>query len=209
MKNNLKLIWNILQVFVLCFIFIVTFFVININEYGYSKIGRSTFISVTNKEKKYIKDFNNGDLLIIKNDKINKKDKFYYYTVDSYEYLITEAKLSDIKDDCYITEDNLKIEQDRIIGNKVIRIKYIGFILGFLLKDIGYFIFIILPMLGIFIYHVYDFFKSMRKLNKIKIANISRCYNNNEFNKSIRKAIDEIEVLDDEYKKEDIEILDF
>ena len=98
----------------------------------------------------------------------------------------------------------------------IIRAKFIGFILGFLIKEIGYFCFIILPMLLILIYHIYDFSKNMRQLNKIRIDNIKRFYNdkeekNKEFNDSIKKIVEEIEVLDDldNNKKEEIEILDF
>ena len=56
----------------------------------------------------------------------------------------------------------------------------------------------------------------MRQLNKIRIDNIKRFYNDNdaknkEFNDSIKKIVEEIEVLDDldNNKKEEIEILDF
>ena len=143
-------------------------------------------------------------------------DIIYYYTIESSNYFITSSKVKEIKDGIYTTEDNFDIEQDRIVGNKVTRIKFIGFILGFLIKEIGYFCFIILPMLLILIYHIYDFSKNMRQLNKIRIDNIKRFYNDNdaknkEFNDSIKKIVEEIEVLYDldNNKKEEIEILDF
>ena len=155
------------------------------------------------------------------------KDQFRYlvggYFGITYmdEYPQKEFVLKDIEN--YIRDfieinpiDNFDIEQDRIVGNKVTRIKFIGFILGFLIKEIGYFCFIILPMLLILIYHIYDFSKNMRQLNKIRIDNIKRFYNDNdvknkEFNDSIKKIVEEIEVLDelDNNKKEEIEILDF
>ena len=58
----------------------------------------------------------------------------------------------------------------------------------------------------------------MRKLNIIRIENIKRFYGDNEvkmsskeFNDSIKKMVEEIEVLEEieDNKKEDIEILDF
>ena len=66
MKKNLKLIWNILQVIILVYVFFITFLVVNINEFGFSEVGKSTYVPVTKKVKKYL-DFKTGDLLIIKN----------------------------------------------------------------------------------------------------------------------------------------------
>ena len=58
----------------------------------------------------------------------------------------------------------------------------------------------------------------MRKLNNIRIENIKKFYGDSEvkmrskeFNDSIKKIVDEIEVFEevDNKKKDDIEILDF
>ena len=217
MKKNLKLIWNILQVIILVYVFFITFLVVNINEFGFSEVGKSTYVPVTKKVKKYL-NYKTGDLLIIKNTEINKNDNIYYYTVVDSEYYIAKTKVLEVNKDIYTTEDNFNIDEDTIVGNKIIKIKYIGFILNFLLKEIGYFIFIILPMLILLIYHIYDFSKSMRKLNNIRIENIKKFYGDSEvkmsskeFNDSIKKIVDEIEVLEevDNKKKDDIEILDF
>lgn len=216
MKKNLKIVWNVIQVFILFYVFLITFLVININEYGYSELFKSTYVPINKKVKKHLDKYNSGDLLIIKSKDIKKDDIIYYYTIESSNYFVTSSKVKEIKDGIYTTEDNFDIEQDRVVGNKVTRIKFIGFILGFLIKEIGYFCFIILPMLLILIYHIYDFSKNMRQLNKIRIDNIKRFYNDNdvknkEFNDSIKKIVEEIEVLDDldNNKKEEIEILDF
>ena len=197
--------------------FLVTFLVININEYGYSEVGKSTYVPVTKNIKKYLGDYKKSDLLIIKNNKINKDDEIYYYTVDEANYYISKAKVIEINNGVYVTDNNFNIDQDRIIGNEIIRIKYIGLFINFLLKEIGYFCFIILPMLILLIYNIYDFSVSMRKLNNIRIENIKRFYGDNdvkmkskEFNDSIKKIVDDVESLDDDKnKKEDIEILDF
>ena len=217
MKKNLKLIWNIFQVIILVYVFLITFLVVNINEFGFSEIGKSTYVPITKKIKKYL-NYKTGDLLIIENTEIDKNDNLYYYTVVDSEYFIVKTKVLEVNKDSYTTEDNFNIDEDRIVGNKVIKIKYAGFILSFLLKEIGYFLFIILPMLILLIYHIYDFSKSMRKLNNIRIENIKRFYGDNEvkmsskeFNDSIKKMVEEIEVLEEieDNKKEDIEILDF
>lgn len=217
MKKNLKNVWNIIQVFILVYVFLVTFLVININEYGYSEVGKSTYVPVTKNIKKYLGDYKKSDLLIIKNNKINKDDEIYYYTVDEANYYISKAKVIEINNGVYVTDNNFNIDQDRIIGNEIIRIKYIGLFINFLLKEIGYFCFIILPMLILLIYNIYDFSVSMRKLNNIRIENIKRFYGDNdvkmkskEFHDSIKKIVDDVESLDDDKnKKEDIEILDF
>lgn len=217
MKKNLKIVWNIIQVFILVYVFLVTFLVININEYGYSEVGKSTYVPVTKNIKKYLGDYKKSDLLIIKNNKINKDDEIYYYTVDEANYYISKAKVIEINNGVYVTDNNFNIDQDRIIGNEIVRIKYIGLFINFLLKEIGYFCFIILPMLILLIYNIYDFSVSMRKLNNIRIENIKRFYGDNdvkmkskEFNDSIKKIVDDVESLDDDKnKKEDIEILDF
>ena len=217
MKKNLKIVWNIIQVFILVYVFLVTFLVININEYGYSEVGKSTYVPVTKNIKKYLGDYKKSDLLIIKNNKINKDDEIYYYTVDETNYYISKAKVIEVNNGVYVTDNNFNIDQDRIIGNEIIRIKYIGLFINFLLKEIGYFCFIILPMLILLIYNIYDFSVSMRKLNNIKIENIKRFYGDNdvkmkskEFNDSIKKIVDDVELLDDDKnKKEEIEILDF
>ncbi|MBQ8534075.1 MAG: hypothetical protein IJ463_00130 [Bacilli bacterium] len=217
MKKNLKIVWNIIQVFILVYVFLVTFLVININEYGYSEVGKSTYVPVTKNIKKYLGDYKKSDLLIIKNNKINKDDEIYYYTVDETNYYISKAKVIEVNNGVYVTDNNFNIDQDRIIGNEIIRIKYIGLFINFLLKEIGYFCFIILPMLILLIYNIYDFSVSMRKLNNIRIENIKRFYGDNdvkmkskEFNDSIKKIVDDVELLDDDKnKKEEIEILDF
>lgn len=217
MKNNLKLVWNIIQVFILIYVFFITFLVININEYGYSEIGKSTYVPINKKIKKYLENYKSSDLLIIKNNKIDTNDEIYYYTVEGSDYYISKTKVVEINNNVYSTADNFNIEQDRIVGNKVVKIKYVGFLLNFLLKEVGYFCFIILPMLILLIYHIYDFSKSMRKLNNLRIENIKRFYgdtevkmSSKEFNDSIKKIVEEIEILDEEdNKKEDIEILDF
>ena len=217
MKKNLKIVWNIIQVFILVYVFLVTFLVININEYGYSEVGKSTYVPVTKNIKKYLGDYKKSDLLIIKNNKINKDDEIYYYIFDEANYYISKAKVIEINNGVYVTDNNFNIDQDRIIGNEIIRIKYIGLFINFLLKEIGYFCFIILPMLILLIYNIYDFSVSMRKLNNIRIENIKRFYGDNdvkmkskEFHDSIKKIVDDVESLDDDKnKKEDIEILDF
>lgn len=217
MKNNLKLVWNIIQVFILIYVFFITFLVININEYGYSEIGKSTYVPINKKIKKYLGNYKSSDLLIIKNNKINTNDEIYYYTVEGSNYYISKTKVVEINNNVYSTADSFNIEQDRIVGNKVVKIKYVGFLLNFLLKEIGYFCLIILPMLILLIYHIYDFSKSMRKLNNLRIENIKRFYgdtevkmSSKEFNDSIKKIVEDIEILDEEdNKKEDIEILDF
>lgn len=218
MKKNLKLIWNILQVIILVYVFFITFLVVNINEYSFSEVGKSTYVPVTKKVKKYLNDYKTGDLLIVNKSNIKKNDDIYYYIVVDSEYYIAKTKVLEVNKGVYTIEGNLNIEEDRIMGNKVIKIKYVGFILSFLLKEVGYFCFIISPMLILLIYNIYDFSKSMRKLNNIRIENIKRFYGDSEvkmsskeFNDSIKKIVDEIEILEevDSKKKDDIEILDF
>ena len=136
MKKNLKIVWNIIQVFILVYVFLVTFLVININEYGYSEVGKFTYVPVTKNIKKYLGDYKKSDLLIIKNNKINKDDEIYYYTVDEANYYISKAKVIEINNGVYVTDNNFNINQDRIIGNEIIRIKYIGLFINFLLKEI-------------------------------------------------------------------------
>lgn len=202
MKQKIKKIWNILQIFILFYVFFVTLLVVNINEYGYSKLGKTTYIPITKSEKKYLNNFSNGDLAIIKNNKIKKEDYIYYYTIDSTEYFITDAKVVDINNGIYITEEGFSIEQDRVVGNKAIKVKFLGFIIDFLFKEIGYLLFIIIPMFIILIYHIYDFSKNMRKYNNIRINSIKR-KNNIDTNKKKKNK-------DNKNKKEDeIEILDF
>ena len=120
MKKNLKIVWNIIQVFILVYVFLVTFLVININEYGYSEVGKSTYVPVTKNIKKYLGDYKKSDLLIIKNNKINKDDEIYYYKVDEANYYISKAKVIEINNGVYVTDNNFNIDQDRIIGNEII-----------------------------------------------------------------------------------------
>ena len=104
MKKNLKLIWNILQVIILVYVFFITFLVVNINEFGFSEVGKSTYVPVTKKVKKYL-NYKTGDLLIIKNTEINKNDNIYYYTVVDSEYYIAKTKVLEVNKDIYTTED--------------------------------------------------------------------------------------------------------
>ena len=74
MKKNLKLIWNILQVIILVYVFFITFLVVNINEYSFSEVGKSTYVPVTKKIKKYLNDYKTGDLLIVNKSNIKKNE---------------------------------------------------------------------------------------------------------------------------------------
>lgn len=217
MKKNLKIICNILQVFILFYVFFVSFLVININNYGYSEIGKYTFIPVSREINEYLDDYNYGDLLIINNQKLNINDEVYYYVTKDSNYYISKAKILKNKNDIYITDNNINISNNVIVGNKVFKIKYMGFVLNILLKEIGYFVFIIIPISILLVFHIYDFSKSMRKLNDIRINNLKKFYNNNDNkikskknNESINKTTEDIELLEEvDNKKDEIEILDF
>ena len=106
MKKNLKIVWNVIQVFILFYVFLITFLVININEYGYSELFKSTYVPINKKVKKHLDKYNSGDLLIIKSKDIKKDDIIYYYTIESSNYFITSSKVKEIKDGIYTTEDN-------------------------------------------------------------------------------------------------------
>ena len=81
MKKNLKIVWNVIQVLILFYVFLITFLVININEYGYSELFKSTYVPINKKVKKHLDKYNSGDLLIIKSKDIKKDDIIYYYTI--------------------------------------------------------------------------------------------------------------------------------
>ena len=161
-----------LQVALVVYIIIclaITWLLLVYNEHNDSVICKKTLINVLSEYK--LKDYNNGDLLIVKNNPIKKGDSIIYYNTYTSKEYPTKSKVKDINDDAseitYILEDGNIIKKKDVIGNQISKVMFLGYILYIFESQIGFLLLIILPILVLFIYEIKKFISEFgRKGNK-------------------------------------------
>lgn len=164
MKKAFKITWNILQVFIIIYVILITSLLFFENKYGFSQFGNSIIYNVNKLDTNNISKVSDGDLLIIKN-KGNLKvgDIIYYYAVNNDKYVIASEKIirirEDNKDYLYTLNENnpIIISSSRVAGNKITIIPFIGKVLGIVKSRSGFIFFVLLPIMIVFAYQLYEF----------------------------------------------------
>ena len=169
MKKILKFIWNLLQILIILYVFLITLFIVKRNNYGYTEIFNYQFSVVDKSNIGNIKNSKLGDLVIVKkNTSIKVGDKIYYYGVKNQKYVVCEGVISSIegdkKDKLYVLEgeENISLVSLRILGKKAIFLPHFGSLLKVLESHMGFLFFVLLPIMIIFIYQIFQLFVQVK-----------------------------------------------
>lgn len=164
MKNVLKGIWSFVESIIVIFVIFITSCILCRNDYGYTQFGNYTFVTINEQNVKFFKDYNDGDLLIIRGQKfnINPGDVIYYYLSYDKKYLVKQDVVTSKTEDDYSAlyylndESNSSVASNRVIGKYVSVQKGMGRVLEVLESRIGFLFLVLLPILIVFIYQVYQ-----------------------------------------------------
>ena len=166
MKKVIKRVWEVLEVIIVIYVILMTILFFNNNSYGYSKIGKYTFVNVDKKTSKYVNSEKNSLIIIKEYPKYKKNDSIYYYYVSGDKYIVKNDKIKDIIDTNYYVDDGYSVIDERIIGKQVISLGLVGGFLGCIESKLGFLLFVFGPVLVVFIYQVIEFFRVMKSERK-------------------------------------------
>lgn len=164
MKNVLKSVWSFIEVIIVVYVIFVTSCILMRNDYGYTQFGKYTFVTISDSNAKFFKDYEEGDLLIVRGQKfnINEGDVIYYYLSLDDKYLVRQgvvaSKVEDEYSALYTLNDNDKssVSSSRVIGKYVSVKKGAGRALEVLESRFGFLFLVLLPIMIVFIYQVYQ-----------------------------------------------------
>ena len=162
LMNKLSSLLKTIVLIVYCVIaIIITTLILSYNDYKISVIGNNTLFNATYTSEGL---FNKGDLVIIKNKKIeNVKagDKVYIYTVDSSNnYQIEAIEVVEVATNGYLTRilstDNQAIDARYLIGDveSATTVPNIGMIISIAESRFGYLFLIVTITLLLFLYEL-------------------------------------------------------
>lgn len=167
MKRLGSFILGIVEVLIIAYVIFLTGCLLFVNDYGYTQFGDYTLVEVNKGQATLLDGVEQGDLLIIKNDKNLKVGSvIYYYSVINDQYYVKSAPITEVKDDGFGQIYSLDVKNvgetstvnDRkVIGNYISIHRHLGKILKALESKMGFLFLVLLPMMCIFIYHVYSF----------------------------------------------------
>ena len=187
MRKALRTIWNILQVFIIIYVILVTSLLFFENKYGFSQFGDYVIHNVNKLDTKNISGIKDGDLLIIKNkNKLKVGDTAYYYAVYNDKYVIASDKVVRVRKDVdkylYTLNENspIIISDSRVIGNKINTYPFIGKILGVFESRIGFIFFVLLPIMVVFVYQLYQFLLMLKYEKIVEMAETESAYVDDE-----------------------------
>ncbi|MBQ6477471.1 MAG: hypothetical protein IJI43_03460 [Bacilli bacterium] len=223
-KRIFGVIWDILEILIIIYVIFITACILFRNDYGFTQFGDYTLASLGKNDAKYIKNTNNGDLLIVKKSKnIAVGDYIYYYAVIDESYVIRTGVVQGVTKDDYNSLYNIKtkisndktvkisVNHKRVLGKAANNYAKLGDILKFLETRLGFLVFVLLPIMLVFVYQIYIFvvllnYEKKETLNKIISTNNKEALNKPEVKEE--KPVEK-EVPKEEEKKddEDIEVL--
>ena len=164
MKNVFKNFWSFIEVIIVVYVIFVTSCILMRNDYGYTQFGKYTFVTISDSNSRFFKDYEEGDLLIVRGQKfnINEGDVIYYYLSLDDKYLVRQgvvaSKVEDEYSALYTLNDNDKssVSSSRVIGKYVSVKKGAGRALEVLESRFGFLFLVLLPIMIVFIYQVYQ-----------------------------------------------------
>lgn len=165
MKNVLRWIWSVLEVFIVIYVILITSLILNKNKYGYTEFFGCTLHNVNLIDENNIKNAHKGELLVVKNSNdIEVGDLIYYYVAYNDSYLIRSDYVTKIaRDDLsalytvHRGNDDFSIASERVLGKYANLYPTIGGILEVVESRIGFLFLVLLPIMIVFIYQVYEF----------------------------------------------------
>lgn len=172
MEKVLRRIWGIVEVVILIYVVLITILFLSKNKYGFTQIGKYTFINVDNTILKNSSGVKLGDLLVANNKKeLSKGDTVYYYYVKNEKYTVRSDIVTDVESDRYVVNKSDVLDADRVIGKKSFSLMILGAFLNVSESKSGFLIFVFLPILIVFIYQVYEFIVFSNESKNINISN--------------------------------------
>lgn len=157
------IIWNLLQLFVIVYVLLVTGFILCKNSFGHTQVGKFVFLTINENSHKYIDDSELGELVVIREDKdVKKGDVIYYYSVVNGQYVIKSDFVKNIivdgKEDIFVLDNDLgvNVSSNKLIGTTMSSYASLGDVLDLLTSSVGFLIFVLLPIMLICVYKVYE-----------------------------------------------------
>lgn len=172
MKKVSKILLGILEFVIIAFAVLVIVLEMGTNEFGFTQIGETTFISIDDENITELDTFKEGDLVTLKEAKFNdikEGDTVYYYATLNNSYIIVygtvKVKDGNAREAIYVFEENpdATVTNDRIIGKLDKAMPGYGNIYDVLTSTVGFLLLVILPILVIFIYQVYNFIMLLKE----------------------------------------------
>lgn len=163
LKKILKFIWDIVEVFIIVYVILITSCILCRNKYGYTEFfDKYTLITVNENNQKLLPTHKAGDLLIIKEQKFNidEGDLIYYYVTVNEEYVVRSgvvaSKTEDVASALYVLDDGVtSVSSTRVLGKYVSVKSGWGSVLDVLVNRVGFLFLVLLPIFVVFIYQVY------------------------------------------------------
>ena len=173
MKNFLKILGIVLLVPYVITAIIVTVFLLNYNEYGVTKMGNKTYITVTGNE--LAPGYQKGDLVVVENkssDDISENDYVFFYeesrekktVIISLARVISKRRITD-NETTFKLDGDVDYSSEYVIGSTKNTKVYSGWgdVLAALESRWVFLGFVILPILFIFLYELYEFAIEVKK----------------------------------------------
>lgn len=173
MKKYTRIFISIIEIIVVIYVISIASLILFRNKYGFTQFGNKTFINIDSSMKDTVRNARYGDLVIVKSgEKIKNKDIIYYYTIEEEDYIVGSGKVRKVNDNSYIVEDNIVIDESRLIGKENVNIHYLGSVISFIETKKGFVLCVLLPIIIVFIVEIFMFFSSFKRKNKSNIEEI-------------------------------------
>jgi len=165
MKNILRWIWSVLEVFIVIYVILITSLILNKNKYGYTEFFGCTLHNINLIDENNIKNAHKGELLIVKkSNDIEVGDLIYYYVAYNDNYIVRSDYVTKIaRDDLsslytvHRGDEDYTIASERVLGKYANLYPTIGGVLEVVESRIGFLFLVLLPIMIVFIYQVYEF----------------------------------------------------
>ena len=165
MKNILRWIWSVLEVFIVVYVILITSLILNKNKYGYTEFFGCTIHNVNLIDENNIKNAHKGELLVVKkSNDIEVGDLIYYYVAYNDNYIVRSDYVTKVARDDFSAlytvhrgNEDFSIASDRVLGKYANLYPTIGGILEVVESRIGFLFLVLLPIMIVFIYQVYEF----------------------------------------------------
>ena len=176
-KKLLHGIWCIVEAIIIAYVIFIASCILFRNDYGYTQFDKYTMVSIGEEDTRYLKDFKDGDLLLVKSTiDINEGDLIYYYATVNEKYVIRSgvvaSKTEDDESVMYVLndEDKTTLSDKKLLGKYSRTYPKWGKVLSILESRFGFLFLVLLPIMIIFIYQVYEFVLVVKyeKIEKIK-----------------------------------------
>ena len=204
-KKLLHGLWCIVEAIIIIYVIFIASCILFRNDYGYTQFDKYTMVSIGEEDTRYLKDFEDGDLLVVKSTiDINEGDLIYYYATVNEKYVIRSGVVASLTEDDYSVmyvlddEDKTTLNDKKVLGKYSNNYSNWGKLLSILESRFGFLFLVLLPIMIIFIYQVYEF------VLVVKYEKVEKTKDSHKTKKEVKKVEETIEEKKDD---EEIEFL--